>query len=140
MQQLELILRNNHLRLTYSRQQVFETIRRANVPITTSEIAMHCQEVDRASVYRIVETFAAIRVITPVYLGGRQYYELAEPFAPHHHHLFCKKCRNAQPLQSPELEKFIDFIGKKYHFQVTSHQFELEGICARCQLEHSTQK
>ena len=76
--------------------------------------------------------FDTLNIINTITIGWKNYYELAEPFIPHHHHLYCINCQNAEPIQSQELEKLIDLIGKKHNFIVTKHHFELEGICEKC--------
>lgn len=71
-----------------------------------------------------LELFHQLRIINTIHVGWKLHYELAEPFVPHHHHLYCTRCKNAIPLQTPELEQLINYIGHRYHFQVQQHHFE----------------
>lgn len=120
------------LRLTKPRQQIFDILKNSEIPLTVGDIAKNCKNINRTSIYRTLIIFDRLKIINTIYVGWKNYYELAEPFIPHHHHLYCINCQNAEPIQPKELEKLVDYIGKKYNFIVTKHHFELEGICEKC--------
>ena len=126
------IFERHNLRLTKPRQQVFDILRNSDVPLTVGDIAKNCKNINRASIYRTLLMFDNLNIINTITIGWKNYYELAEPFIPHHHHLYSINCQNAEPIQSQELEKLIDLTGKKHNFIVTKHHFELEGICEKC--------
>ena len=126
------IFERHNLRLTKPRQQVFDILRNSDVPLTVGDIAKNCKNINRASIYRTLLMFDNLNIINTITIGWKNYYELAEPFIQHRHHLYCINCQNAEPIQSQELEKLIDLIGKKHNFIVTKHHFELEGICEKC--------
>ena len=126
------IFERHNLRLTKPRQQVFDILQNSDVPLTVGDIAKNCKNINRASIYRTLLMFDNLNIINTITISWKNYYELAEPFIPHHHHLYCISCQNAEPIQSQELEKLIDLIGKKHNFIVTKHHFELEGICEKC--------
>jgi len=126
------IFERHNLRLTKPRQQVFDILRNSDVPLTVGDIAKNCKNINRASIYRTLLMFDTLNIINTITIGWKNYYELAEPFIPHHHYLYCINCQNAEPIQLQELEKLIDLIGKKHNFIVTKHHFELEGICEKC--------
>lgn len=119
-------------RLTKPRQQIFDILKNSEIPLTVGDIAKKCKNINRTSIYRTLVIFDRLKIINTIYIGWKNYYELAEPFIPHHHHLYCINCQNAEPIQPKELEKLVDYIGKKYNFIVTKHHFELEGICEKC--------
>lgn len=119
-------------RLTKPRQQIFDILKNSEIPLTVGDIAKNCKNINRTSIYRTLIVFDRLKIINTIYIGWKNYYELAEPFIPHHHHLYCINCQNAEPIQPKELEKLVDYIGKKYNFIVTKHHFELEGICEKC--------
>lgn len=119
-------------RLTKPRQQIFDILKNSEIPLTVGDIAKNCKNINRTSIYRTLVIFDRLKIINTIYIGWKNYYELAEPFIPHHHHLYCINCQNAEPIQPKELEKLVDYIGKKYNFIVTKHHFELEGICEKC--------
>lgn len=129
---LAALLAHNGLRVTKPRQRVFETLQTSETPLTIGEIARRCTDIDRTTIYRVIDKFCDLHIVTIVTVGWKHHYELAEPFVPHHHHLFCTHCRNAQPIQDDQLESFIQQLSTKYNFVATKHHFELEGICAHC--------
>lgn len=133
MEQLSEILKTANLRLTEPRKVVFLALQNSDIPLTASDIVYSCSDINRTSVYRILETFYQLNIITTIYVGWKPHYELAEPFLPHHHHLICSNCKTADPLQDAELEAFIKSLGQKYQFNITKHHFELEGLCRNCQ-------
>jgi len=126
------IFEQHGLRLTKPRQQIFDILNNSEIPLTVGDIAKNCKNINRTSIYRTLVIFDRLKITNTIYIGWKNYYELAEPFIPHHHHLYCINCQNAEPIQPKELEKLVDYIGKKYNFIVTKHHFELEGICEKC--------
>lgn len=126
------IFEQHGFRLTKPRQQIFDILKNSEIPLTVGDIAKNCKNINRTSIYRTLVIFDRLKIISTIYIGWKNYYELAEPFTPHHHHLYCINCQNAEPIQPKELEKLVDYIGKKYNFIVTKHHFELEGICEKC--------
>ena len=139
MDALNAILKQHNLRLTDSRTEVFHALAQSEVPLTIADITKACPRTNRTSIYRILETFHQLHIIHTIHVGWKLHYELAEPFVPHHHHLYCTRCKNAIPLQTPELERLIGYISRQHQFQVQRHHFELEGICQRCSATDSTQ-
>ena len=130
---LDDLFKQHNLRLTKPRQQVFDALQKSDVPLTISDIAKKCKTIDRTSVYRALVVFDELKIVNAVTIGWKNYYELAEPFIPHHHHLYCIRCKNAEPIQTPELEQLVGYLSRKHSFTVTKHHFELEGICGNCQ-------
>lgn len=126
------IFEQHGFRLTKPRQQIFDILKNSEIPLTVGDIAKNYKNINRTSIYRTIIIFDRLKIINTIYIGWKNYYELAEPFIPHHHHLYCINCQNAEPIQPKELEKLVDYIGKKYNFIVTKHHFELEGICEKC--------
>ena len=126
------IFEQHGFRLTKPRQKIFDILKNSEIPLTVGDIAKNCKNINRTSIYRTLIIFDRLKIINTIYIGWKNYYELAEPFIPHHHHLYCINCQNAEPIQPKELEKLVDYIGKKYNFIVTKHHFELEGICEKC--------
>lgn len=126
------IFEQHGFRLTKPRQQIFDILKNSEIPLTVGDIAKNYKNINRTSIYRTLIIFDRLKIINTIYIGWKNYYELAEPFIPHHHHLYCINCQNVEPIQPKELEKLVDYIGKKYNFIVTKHHFELEGICEKC--------
>lgn len=120
------------LRLTRPRILVFETLKEAIHPLSVVDIIKQCPEIDAVSIYRTIDLFTKLAITTSVSHGWKQRYELAEPFQPHHHHIRCTQCEKLIDIDWPELERQIESISRKHKFTITSHSFELTGICDDC--------
>ncbi len=49
-----------------------------------------------------------------------------------HHHMVCTNCGSSVEFFSPEVDKFEQEIGRKYHYETTRHTFQIYGICEEC--------
>ncbi len=140
MTELKSLFANTPMRLTRARHLVFDTLRDSAEPLYIHEIVARCDQINRSSIYRTLAAFVDMGIVEIIYTGWKKRYELAEPFKQHHHHLQCVNCHELIPLDTPDLEHLIASIGKRYDYQVTTHHFELRGLCASCQKKaHSKQ-
>jgi len=117
---------------TKQRQIVFEQLLDQE-PLTMHElIARVSGQVDRASVYRTIETFEKIGIVHRLNIGWKYKIELSDKFVEHHHHLTCLRCHKIIPINEKELEMFMDKIVNQHDFQATEHQIEIQGYCSTC--------
>lgn len=128
------LLATHNLRVTTPRKVVFEALKKATTPLSQVEIAKLNQNIDKVSVYRTIDVFLKLGVVTSVAHGWKQRYELAAPYSPHHHHLLCTMCGGVEELQSKKLEQIISIIADQQKFIVTNHTFEITGLCSTCQV------
>lgn len=133
MEELSRIFQTNDKRLTTVRTQVFQALETLDRPCSLSEIIDACSGIDRVSIYRTLRLYEELSIINIIHVGWKKLYELAGPFKPHHHHLVCTSCHAAAPIESSQLEQTIHAIGEASHFAITSHAFEIRGLCASCQ-------
>lgn len=129
---LEKLLATAGLRITTPRKAVFRTLKAATYPLSQVEISATTPSVDKVSVYRTIELFLNLGVVVGVAHGWKQRYELAAPFRPHHHHMYCIKCGKVEEFQSKRLEKILHDLTRADDFQVLEHTFEVTGICREC--------
>lgn len=127
------VFSNHNLRVTRPRKVIFETLKNAVKPLSQVEIAKANPSVDKVSVYRTIDVFMKLGIVTSVPHGWKQRYELATPFRPHHHHLLCTGCGNVEEIQSDKLEQIIRILADKQKFKATGHTFEITGLCNVCQ-------
>jgi Fe2+ or Zn2+ uptake regulation protein len=132
MQQLETLFHEHGLRLTTPRRQVFEALKQAHRPLSIRDIIASCHSVNRSSIYRALDAFAALGIIEIIHVGWKLRYELASPFKPHHHHLECTSCGELIAIDTPELEQHIHAIASAHNYTLGSHHVELRGLCATC--------
>lgn len=133
MTDFEAVLRRQSLRVTASRREVFAILSIATHPLSLREIAERCPAIDRSSVYRTIDAYVGVGIVKAVHIGWKKQYELTELFSPHHHHFHCTVCDRLTHVSDRELEDVIEAVSKRYSFKLSSHHFEIEGICQVCQ-------
>lgn len=129
---LEKILSKNGLRITKPRQVVFAALSANSAPLQIGEIVKQCPSIDRVSVYRTIELFTELHIIESIPLGWKHQYELAGPFKPHHHHIYCTQCGQLIDIHSSNLESLVAQLAARYNFTVHTHKFEISGLCKQC--------
>ena len=126
-------LRTHNVRSTAARRAIFATLQDASEPLTLQEIAQKTKSADRASIYRTLELFEKLRIVSIVLIGWKKRFELAAPFKSHHHHIYCERCGRVVSIDSPSLEKLIKTISEQKGFHLHQHTLELSGICKNCE-------
>ena len=132
MDELQLRLAHNGYRLTQPRRLLFEVLADTDQPRSLTTIHELLSTIDRSSIYRTLTLYQQLNIVRVVHVGWKKLYELAEPFSPHHHHLQCTVCGELLDIDTPALEHLTESIAHHYGYTLTSHHFELEGICSRC--------
>lgn len=93
-----------------------------------------------ATIYRQLNDLADQGVLDTVQLhsqqlfrlcDGRQGREHSEGSDHHHHHLICQKCNKTIEIDAP-YEAWLERLANEHHFVVTSHTFEVFGLCDQC--------
>ena len=129
---IRLILSNAGLRITKPRMEIFDVIELSSEPISIADIIKKTPTLDKVSVYRTVKLFVELGLLHTVFNGWKQFYELATPFAAHHHHLICNQCGRVTEIHSEQVEKLIVELTNEYKFLPTQHHFEIKGKCSLC--------
>ena len=120
------------LRVTNARKAVFLALKQAEHPVDIRTLVIQSQPINRVSVYRCLELFINLGVADVVTVGWKKRYELAGPFAPHHHHLQCTACGELVAINTPKLEYIVNNVAALHGYQLTSHHIELSGTCSAC--------
>ena len=91
------------------------------------------RQVGRASVYRVLEQLATLRLVSRLEVGdGTTRYEIAHASGAHHHHLVCDSCGAVTPFEDPELERAVERVASRVPFAVAEHDIVLHGQCGAC--------
>lgn len=130
--QFETKLRENGVSVTTTRRAIFNTLLAADQPLKNGEVARRTPSVDRASVYRTLELFATLGITETIIRGWTPLTELAEPFKPHHHHIICDICGQAEEIENDTLEDVLTLVASRHDFTLTKHIVELTGTCSTC--------
>ena len=129
------LLRTHHMRVTPNRLTVFREMQKSGVPLTIPDLAIRVDAsgLNTATLYRIMETFASLKLVHPVLHEHQNIaYELLEPFARHHDHLVCRQCGRTVDIFDCRLEDALKAISDDKGFHIDFHQMEVHGICPDC--------
>lgn len=128
------ILSENLLSNTKSRKMIFNVMHELHRPVTLPElIRLTSSEMNKTTVYRIIESFQKVGIVKKVNISWRENVELSDLFKKHHHHLVCTICKSITEFEeSAELNKELDIILDKHKFKATSHNIEFSGVCRKC--------
>ncbi len=86
-----------------------------------------------ASVYRALDTLAALHLVQRVDLGdGIARYEPTLPGGEHHHHLVCDDCGRVEPFTDVALEQVLGDVAGKLGVALEAHDVVLHGPCGDC--------
>jgi Fur family ferric uptake transcriptional regulator len=86
-----------------------------------------------ASVYRVLEMLAELRLVQRVDVGdGIARFEPASPGGEHHHHVVCDDCGKVEPFSDPSLERAIASASGRLGYSVDAHEVVLRGECGDC--------
>lgn len=87
-------------------------------------------EVHLSTVYRTLEAFEQLGVVTHVHLGhGRAIYHLTDDL---HHHAACERCGRVLQLPDSIFADLHDALVTSYGFELDAHHFALVGRCRDC--------
>ena len=84
-----------------------------------------------ATVYRTLEMLRELGLVASTRRGGG---ELAYLYCAgdHHHHAICTRCGRVDEVPCRSLPGFERMLSSGLRFQLTEHQLEFYGVCARC--------
>lgn len=131
---LESILRQNGFSFTKPRKFVFDLLQHQEPQAVRELVKRAAGRIDRASLYRTLALFEKLGIAHRVYFGWKYRYELGEQFREHHHHLYCQQCGDVVSVEDTlELDSLLNSIAEAHQFKPITHQFEISGLCHRCQ-------
>jgi Fur family ferric uptake transcriptional regulator len=129
-------LREGRLRVTSQRTALVKALVQQAGPFTADELHQQVvrQGIDLVTVYRSLSTFADLEIIHPVdFNDGTQRFEYSgsDPLDHHHHHIVCKSCKKAEPVEICGLKKHEQALEQR-GFSNISHRLEFFGLCREC--------
>jgi len=132
--QLKNILKNEGLRFTKQRQQVWDEIRRSSehrdaeqIYIQINKIARRKQhlKVSRATVYRTIDVLVKNNLVRKMELGdGRALYE-HKIDEGHHDHIICIETGKIIEFYDEDLESLQENIVKNHGYELVRHVHQL---------------
>lgn len=136
---LQKLKRAGH-RVTKSRLQVLSVLEKTKKALSPADIFQLTSksgeaELDRVTVYRILEAFEELEIVHPV--GNGRYIYCAHQSCGHDRHFIaiCTKCGETSEVgASAEFsDDLSSLLKKKIGFAMTSEFFVVRGLCKNCQ-------
>jgi Fur family ferric uptake transcriptional regulator len=127
------LLRDAGLKATNQRINVVQFFDSVKKPICVNDIENNINNIDNATIYRIINILVNKGIIKIVHIcGDSKFFELSA--LPHHHHIICKKCGIIEDVNDCNLMKVVrDIELKSKNFdKISEHTFELFGFCKKC--------
>ncbi|MFD1430172.1 Fur family transcriptional regulator [Lacticaseibacillus mingshuiensis] len=128
-------MKDNGLRVTKQRRDMVAYLAKheeSYVKVTSVDQYMRSRYpgLSHDTIYRNVKEFQKLGILESDVENEQAIIKLQCDFNhPHHHHFICTNCHRVQELQMCPLDYFEDQVpGAK----ISSHNFELYGICADC--------
>jgi Fe2+ or Zn2+ uptake regulation protein len=128
-------LEKNGQKITKARTVIFELLKKSQKPLSAQEIQKKFTDFDRVTIYRTLEQFSRLGIVSKLALGGdRAYFE----YAPvHHHHIVCKNCGTIEELSECLAPKNMSISKKTKKFaKISHHSLEFFGTCTSCHNRH----
>ncbi|MFN8664937.1 MAG: Fur family transcriptional regulator [Thermomicrobiales bacterium] len=146
--------RNHHHGAGPSKQVLAERLRRAGQRVTPQRLVIlgallpgthlaaddvfaqvegQLPGVNRSTVYRTLELFSELGLVSVTDLGGgARQYELLDQA---HHHLICHRCGGEIEMEDALVAPMREAIRARYGFAPQVDHLALFGLCAECQPE-----
>lgn len=120
------LFKENNIKLTKQRKLIFEIIESLD-EATIKDIQNKCQnEMDKSTIYRILELFLEKNIITKNVDDNKVYYSINKH--EHKHYIYCIKCHKKTLIEICPISN-LDKTG----YKLVSHQIKINGICSSCQ-------
>jgi Fur family ferric uptake transcriptional regulator len=130
------LLRQNGYRLTPQRHAVLKAIASSHDHLTSAEICARVRQehptIGLATVYRVINLLAELKLICRVSLGGDSQRYLMKRPVEHHHHLVCSQCGRAVDFMKCDLSQLEQRLSQETGFNIEGHLLELYGRCPDC--------
>lgn len=130
----KMILKRARIKATRIRVATLDLFSHDCKPLSANDIfySLRRQRTDLVTVYRTLTSFENAGILRRVDLRKDSvYFELADH---HHHHIVCTLCSMTEELSLCDIDRLFDrTVRASNNFRtVTSHSFELFGLCNTC--------
>lgn len=129
------LLRSEGVRVTTARRGVLAALvddhrRHVSAEQLAEAVRAELPDVHLSTVYRTLEAFEQLGVVTHVHLGhGRAIYHLTDEL---HHHAACEICGEVLQLPGSIFNDVQATLHGSYGFELDAHHFALVGRCRAC--------
>lgn len=126
-------LENSKLKITERRVRMLEILYNKDRYLSAKEMKMYLKEdypgISPDTIYRNLHSFSELTILEETEISGEKYFRANCSSNGHHHHFICSECGSSIELDGCPIAFFKEQIGEA---EVTSHRFEVFGLCANC--------
>ena len=131
------LLENSGLGSTPNRLKILEVIGNNNYPLNPREIIdilSRSTDINRVTVYRILDLLVEKKLIDRISGGGRSFHYGLAPNEHHqsHPHFYCRECGRMECLNPESLHLDIKPLNRTFPGLIDNVQVCLDGICKNC--------
>lgn len=127
------VLERSTLKKTEKRIHMLELIYQESRYLSAKEIIDILKEdfpgISPDTVYRNLHSFTKLEIVEATELKNEKVFRSNCGSDEHHHHFICTNCGFSKELSDCPLSIYKDEVEE---FEVTSHRFELLGLCQDC--------
>jgi Fur family zinc uptake transcriptional regulator len=128
------ILEQNGYKITTPRKQVLELIQKASSPLSPYDLQKMLSKeeaLNPVTIYRVLELFVKLHLVHKVASGG--FVKCSIPTEEGcHHFVVCNSCGTTKEFAEDQGCHFHLPTSIAKDFTVTSHTYEIAGICKKC--------
>lgn len=126
-------LATSELKMTERRVRMLEVLYFENRYLSAREVKDQLKEdypgISPDTIYRNLHDFSTLEILEETEISGEKYFRANCGINKHHHHFICTECGYSEELAMCPLHFFQEQLGNSV---VTSHRFELFGLCENC--------
>lgn len=130
-------LKESGYNITSQRSSILDVLfKNIKYVMSVEDIAKEVQKLEKyanlTTVYRNLEVFENIGIVhRMVFDNNMSYYKICFK-ANHHHHFICTNCYKISDMEYCPMDE-VNEIAKKVGFDIKYHNFEVFGVCKKCQ-------
>lgn len=129
-------LKTRGIKCTVARMKILDAVLELNEHFEAEQVLYTLKErgdgVGKATVYRTLPLLVECGVLKQIRFDVKQaHYEHAFGEDPHDH-MVCRRCGRIIEFTTEEVINLREKLGRKYHFHVISHRFQISGLCWEC--------
>lgn len=119
------------MKLTKKQEKIYNLLINNKTPLSAEELFESLKDgtMNLSTVYRSLEKFYKLGLVSRNYLDNTAYYYLNETI--HHHFMICEKCQKKFMIDC-HIDDVIRQIEKEEGFKVNHHDLNFYGICKNC--------
>lgn len=127
------LLEESDLKITERRVRMIELMYEENRYLAASEVKELLEDdypgISPDTIYRNLHSFSTLNILEETEFRGEMFFRANCGTDEHHHHFICTNCGASIELSMCPVSYFKDEIGNA---EITSHRFELFGLCEDC--------